>query len=376
MKKILIRFLAITVISALIGLFCPLPPVVNAAGLSNLTDTLSTLADSGGGDVKADHAISFATTTGVASTETIVITFPDDFDGSNDGDGALAVGDVDLFEDTSPDQACGGADETEETLVASGAGSSEWNAVFSGTENRVLTLTSGGASAIIAAGSEVCIKIGENATGGSANSQYINPTTTGEKTVSLTVGSVDSGSYVINIVDDDSVAVTATVNPSLTFAITDVSIGFGTLVSTNSRFATETGSGLDTATSGNAMTIATNAPSGYTVTYNGATLTDTAPTPDTTIDAATVTGDADGTPGTEQFAIGFSNGAGDAAVVTEYDQELNNYKFVAGATTPIISETGATATETISAYYLANISGNTEAGSYSTSITYVASGNF
>ncbi|MBZ9571776.1 hypothetical protein KJA15_00320 [Patescibacteria group bacterium] len=372
MKKILIRFLALTVILAMIGLLYPPAPVVNAAGLSNLTDTLSTLADS----VLADHAIQFETVTGVASTETIVITFPADFDGSNDPQGALDFSDVDFFEDTTPDQVCDGV---EETLVASGASSSEWNAAFSGTENRVLTLTSGGASAIIAATSEVCIKIGENATGGSANSQYINPTTTGEKTVSLTVGSVDSGSYVINIIDDDSVAVSGTVNPSLTFTIVgDLTIGFGTLVSGNARFATDTtGSDGPTSTSAHTMTVATNAASGYTVTYNGATLTDTDPDPDTTISVATVTGDEDGTPGTEQFAIGFTTN-GDATITSAYNQVTPtfNYSFVASTTTAIITEGGPTATETFSAFYLANISGDTEAGSYTTSITYIATGNF
>lgn len=369
MKRKLIRFLAITTILALISLFSPPISIVHAADITNLNDVLSTIADSdGAGAVLADHEIQWDAVSGVASTETIVITFPATFDGTIDGDGNLDFSDVDLLEDTSPDQICDGVAET---LVASGATSSQWNVVFSGTENRILTFTSGGSSATIASASEVCIQIGENATGGSGNSQYENPDTVGSYTVSVTSGSSDSGSYMIDILDDDSVAVSGTVNPSLTFAITDVTIGFGTLVSANSRFATGNLSGLDTVTSSHAMTVATNATSGYTVTYNGATLTSGSDT----ITVATWTGDEDGAYGSEQFAISFTTD-GDATITTAYAKASNNYSFVASVTTSIFTETGPTATETFSAYYLVNISGDTEAGSYTTSITYIATANF
>src|SRR3989344_5839422 len=121
--------------------------VARAAALTSKSDTMSNLNDSGAGDVKSDHAIQFATPTGVSSGQTIVITLPSDFDGSNDAQGALDFNDVDLAEDTTPDAVCDGTDET---LVASGATASQWNAVFSGTENRILTFTSGGTSATIA----------------------------------------------------------------------------------------------------------------------------------------------------------------------------------------------------------------------------------
>src|SRR3989344_2170322 len=162
--------LVLAMLAILIG-----PPlqVANAAALTSKSDAMSRLEVSVADSPLSDHAIQFTTPTGVASTQTIVITFPSDFDGSNDGQGALDFSDVDLLEDTTPDAVCDG---TAETLVTSGPTSSEWSAVFSGTENRVLTFTSGGASAIIAAASQVCVKIGENATGGAANSQYINPT--------------------------------------------------------------------------------------------------------------------------------------------------------------------------------------------------------
>ena len=123
------------------------------------------------------------------------------------------------------------------------------------------------------------------------------------------------------------------------------------------------------------MAISTNANNGYAITYNGATLTSGS----NTIDVASITNDADGTPGTEEFGMGFSTD-GDATIATGYDHNATpanrDWAFVDSTTTTVVSETGPTATETISAFYLANIAGNTEAGNYSTSITYIATATF
>jgi len=367
----------ITSLGVLLALLAVLigPPlqVAQAAALTSKSDVMSRVKVSSPTDVLSDHAIQFTTPTGVASGQTIVITFPSDFDGANDPQGALDVNDVDLFEDTTPDAVCDG---TAETLVASGATASQWNTVFSGTENRTLTFTSGGASAIIAAGSQVCVKIGENATGGSSNSQYANPTTAGSKTITLSVGSgADTGDLVVNILADDQVAVSGTVVETMTFTIDDNSIGFGNLTASNARFANGAGTGANgpTSVSAHTMTMATNAASGYSIRYNGATLISGG----NTINVATITGDEDGTPGTEQFAIGFTTN-GNATIVSAYNQvsPTFNYSFVANTETEVISEAVPTATETFSAFYLANITGATEAGSYTTAITYTATANF
>lgn len=358
MKKILIRFLAITVISAMISLFYPPAPVVNAADLEDMSAVLTRLQK----NVVADQTILFTTPTGLTADETIILTYESDFSIAV----ALDYEDIDLSYQATPDGVCETGD-TEMTLAAAPTGTTMGVVKTSDT---VITFTNG--SQAVAAGSEICIQIGTNAAGPGVE-QITNPTTAGEYDLAITgtIGEPDSGTIVIVIVDDDSVAVSATVNPSLTFTIVgDLIIGFGTLVSANARFATDT-TGSDTAASAHTMTVATNASSGYTVTYNGVTLTATGGT----IDVATITGDEDGAPGTEQFAIGFTTD-GDATITTEYAKTSNNYKFVASTTSAIITENSPTATETFSAYYLANISGNTEAGSYTTSITYIATGNF
>lgn len=340
-----------------------------AAPLESRSDTMSRLGSSSVASVYSDHTFQFVTPSGVASTETIVITLPADFDGTG-----LDDTDVDLFIDSTPDGVCEG-DAVGQTIVAAAPTGSQWSAVFSGTENRTLTLTSGGASAIVGAGNEVCIEVGQNATGGTANSQYLNPTTLDSFTISITAGA-DSGDIVVEIIENDVVTITAKVNETITFAISDYEVGFGTLTSANARFATGVepyGANGPTATSAHTMSVATNGSSGYDITYRGLALmsgTDN-------IDPATITGDQDGTPSTEQFAIGFTT-SDDATVATAYNQTnpTFNYSFVEDAETPFVSETAPTATETITAYYLANISGLTPAGSYSTAITYVATANF
>jgi hypothetical protein len=368
--KNLIKIFPITIFA----LFLSYSFKAQADPLEDKLDTMSRLGNSSGGDVLSDHEIQFTTPSGVASTETIVITMPSDFDGANDPDGALDYSDVDFFIDGEPDQTCDG---TEQTVVASGSGAADnWTAVFTGTESRILTLTSGGASAIVGAGSEVCIQIGENATGGSTNSQYANPTSSGSLVISLTAGS-DSGDLSVGIIDNDRVSITAEVTETITFAISDYEIGFGNLTNANARFATGTdpyGANGPTSTSAHEMTVSTNGSTGYEITYLGSTLENQSLDD---INPATITGSENGTPNSEQFAIGFSTD-GNATIVTAYDQEdpTFNYSFVEDTETPFIYEDVPTATETISAFYLANISGITPAGSYSTSITYVATANF
>ena len=345
---------------------------VLADPLQNKSDTMSRLGNSSSDAVLSDHEIQFTTPTGVASTQSIEITFPSDFDGLNDPQGALDYTDVDLLIDNTPDGTCDGIDQT---LVASGAGVSEWNAVFSDTENRVLTLTSGGASAVIGIGDEVCIKIGENATGGTANSQYINPTSSAAYTISIVAAS-DSGQISVSIIDNDIVVITADITETISFAIDDYTVGFGNLTLATARFATGSspyGSNPPSVPAHH-MTVATNGSTGYEITYLGATLTNQN---NDTIDPATIVGDEDGTPDTEQFAIGFTTN-GNASIAAAYNQVSPNfnYSFVANTETPFVSEAVPTTTETISAFYLANISGVTPAGTYRTEITYVATANF
>jgi len=370
MKKINQHILKIFSITAVLFLVSIYPNKALAEPLEDRSDTMSRLGSSSAANVTSDHTIQFVTPSGVASGETIVIDFPSDFNGSTHPSGALDYTDIDLFIDDVPDGTCDG---TAQTIVGATPGVSDWLAEFSGTDNRTLTITSGGASAVVAAGYEVCIEIGQNAEGGAANSQYINPTTIGSFMVGLEAG-VDTGDVSVSIIANDVVVITAKVNETITFAISDYDIGFGVLSLSNARFATGTepyGADGPTPVSAHTMSVATNGSSGYDITYKGLTLESGLDD----IDVATITGDGDGVPGSEQFAISFTT-SGNATIASAYQQASSNYSFVETTETSFASETGPTATETLSAFYLANISGLTPAGTYSTAITYVASANF
>lgn len=329
-------------------------PAANAAIVTSLKDTMSRLKAS----TASSHTIYFVTPTGASdATDTIIITFPSDFNFTS-----KTISTV-----TFTHGATTGLENTE-TLAAS-ATATAWGAVFSGTQNRVLTLTAptdGVGAASVAASDKIIITYDStNSINASAGTYTV--------TISGTFG--DSGSLQIAIIADDVVAVTATVDPTLTFTIGDNAIGFGTLSSSAATWANGAASGSASDTSAHNLTIATNAATGYAITYNGATLTNGS----YTIDVASITNDADGTQGSEQFGMGFStDGSGTVAAAYDHNAVAGNrdWAFVASTTTTVISKTTPATTETISAYYLANISTTTEPGSYSTNITYIATGIF
>ncbi len=355
------RYIAVIVIAVS---FLQYIPIAHAASITSFSDVMSRLKAS----TASDHEIKFVTPTGLASGQTITVTFSADFTNIS----SLGVEDYDLAEGSTG--VCSSATYTEESLVASGASTSQFNASSSG---QVVTFTSGGASATIAAGVCVRIRIGDNATSGSAgNTQISNGAVDDDDTITIGGTFGDTGTAAVDIITDDQVTVSATVDPTITFSISDNSIGFGSLSSTAARWATgdTTGASSDSAAA-HTLSVATNAQSGYVLSYSGATLTSGS----NTISVASITNDADGTQGSEEFGLGVSTN-GSSTVAAAYDHNSTagsrDWAFVASTTTTIVSRTTPTNTETISAFYLANIAGSTEAGSYTTTITYIATGTF
>ena len=362
MKKIT-SFIAI--ITIFFGSFAGFSEKVLAASVTTFSDTLSTLQAS----TAANHTIYFVTPSGVASGGIVTLTFDADFTGVS------SIDDTDLDFAEGDSGTCSTASYTEETLVASGATSSQFNASASG---QVITFESGGASATVTAARCIRIKIGTNATSGVTGGEQIsNGVAANAHSVTIGGSFGDSGTAAIDIIADDSVNITATVDPTITFTISDTTVGFGTLTTGSASWATGDTNGVTSAPADSSgaheMTLATNAASGYSITYNGATLTSGG----NTIDVATISEDDDGTPASEQFALGLDDNGGNVTIVSDYDlATTNSYKFVASTTTTVASETAPTAIETFDVQYIANISTVTEAGSYSTDITWIATGNF
>ena len=347
MKKIQ----TITSLGVLLALLAILigPPlqVAYAAALTAKSDTMSSLKIS----TLSSHTIKFTTPTGAAdSTDTIIITFPADFDFTS-----KVIGSV-----TFTHGATTGAENTE-TLAATPSATA-WGAVFSGTVNRIFTLTAptdGIGAATVAASDKVII------TYTSANST--NPTTSGAKTISISGTFGDTGDIIVSILTDDQVAVSGTVAESMTFTLGATSVALGTLSSSAVTSGTHT------------VTLATNAASGLTLTVSGTTLTSGG----NTITAMSTA--AASSVGTEQFGINAkdnvtpnagvecSGTAPIAAAATGY-ATVDSFKFVTGDT--VISSSAGVNSTSCTLSYIANIAGATEAGSYTTTLTYNATANF
>jgi len=321
-----------------------------AAAITSASDTMSSLTVS----ATSTHAIRFTTPTGAnQNTDTIIVTFPSDFNFTS-----KTIGTV-----TFTHGATTGA-ETTETLAAS-ASATAWGAVFSGTQNRVLTLTAptdGTGAAVLAPGDKIIISYdGTNS---------INPTTPGSYVITISGAFGDSGDITVNILTSNQVDITATVPQSLTFSISDTSISFGTLTAVAARYASGTGSGDSTEVEAHNVIVGTNASNGYTMTVGGTTLTSGGNTI-TAIGAANTVSSV----GSEQFGLRMTASGGSGTVQAPY--AAAGFAFDSGAfPDTIASATGASANTTYSARYIANITASTEAGAYTGTVTYVATANF
>jgi hypothetical protein len=190
-------FSIVTSISLIIGLFLFSVGGATAASLTGLSDTMSSSKVS----TASSHVLRFTTPTGASSaSQTIIITFPSDFNFTS-----KVIGTV-----TFTHGATTGAESTE-TLAASPSATA-WGAVFSGTQNRILTLTTptdGIGAATLAAGDKIIL------TYTSANST--NASTPGTYVVDLAGSYGDTGSISVPVISNDTVSVTATVQQSISF---------------------------------------------------------------------------------------------------------------------------------------------------------------
>lgn len=155
--------------------------------------------------------------------------------------------------------------------------------------------------------------------------------------------------------------------PTLTFSLGANSLNLGALSATAVTAGSHT------------LTVGTNAANGVVVTYSGATLTSGA----NTITACST--NCASTAGSEQFGVNAvantspavgaacSGTAPIASAATNYNT-ANSFRFVSGET--VVSSTGTINSTTCTISYITNISNITEAGSYSTTLTYIATGTF
>ncbi len=348
-NKVISALLVVSMLSIFAG---PFTQVANAAAITSASDTMS----SSKATTASSHKIKFTTPTGAGdSTDTIIITFP------STGTTPFNFTSKTISTVTFTHGASTGLESTE-TLAAS-ATATAWGAVFSGTQNRILTLTAptdGVGSAVVAANDKIIL------TYDSTNS--INPSSNASPyaiNISGTFG--DTGDINVAIITDDQVAVSSTVAQSMSFSLSANTLALGTLSSS----AVVSGS--------HTVTTATNAAGGMVLTYAGTTLTAGANT------ITAMSSAAASSVGTEQFGINAKDNATPnvgaecsgtapiAAAATGYST-ADNFKFVTGET--IISSSAGINSTTCTISYITNISGSTEAGSYTTTLTYTATATF
>jgi len=231
-----------------------LPMLINTAHAATLTAVSDTISDSDLG-VSANHTLLFTTSSGVAASGTIVLTFPAGF-----AMNTLDFADLDLQDDAG------------DLVLAAAPSGSGWGATLTG---QAITFVNG--DTVVAAGSIMKVEIGLHASlGGAGNTQITNHASAGSYSIDITGSFGDTGSAMIAVIDD--VTVSATVGTSFTFVIagvnsgtsgvmngesdsggttdvntTAIAIPWGTLTAGSDYLAAQT------------LTVATNATNGYTV---------------------------------------------------------------------------------------------------------------
>ena len=161
---------------------------------------------------------------------------------------------------------------------------------------------------------------------------------------------------------------------TISFNISDSTIGLGSLTAVQTRYATGDTFGATTdSTDAHTLSIATNASSGYSLTISGNTLT-CGTCGGATITAIGATAVAPSI-GTEQFGIRLTINSGTGSTSTPYSTA--NWAFDSAAFPDLIATgLGDSITTIFGARYMANTAALTEFGSYSSALTYTVTATY
>ncbi len=356
-----------------------------AAAIRNSSDTLNNSAP----NATSNHSIVFTSPTGVAAGQTIIITFPSGFSTTS----GFTFADMDLS----------GATNGEQTLAAVASGAS-WGATTTG--DVTITFTSG--TATLPASEVVTIEIGDNAAAGGTGDSYLtNPTksaATGTAdiiTISVSGSFTDSGDILVAIIE--GVTVSVTVDESLTFSIAaqtaaqcaDYDNAAGTEVTTTSSTVPFAQPALDTFIDAcQSVSVSTNASSGYVVTVEEDDQLRTGAAveiPDGTCDGAcTHISETDWTTAATNNGFGYcmEDTAGDGASTADTGGGTNGcddadtfFKLFAANSESEVAQNILRSTSTASGDsadigYRLSIPGDQAAGTYTNTLTFVATPTF
>ena len=204
-EKTVILLKTIATIAGLAIIFWSLGlPSIRFADAANITAVSDTLSDSAP-SVVSNHTISFVTPTGVANGATTTVAMPAGFNVTT-----VVFTDVDF------------ATTSNYSVAATCSGSEKVRFSKSG-QNLLFSFCPGDGGTLIA-GATTTIRIGTNATFGSAGvNRIVNPASEGSYEIVFTVGASDSGRTRVVILNN--VAVTASVDTIFTFVVAGVASG-------------------------------------------------------------------------------------------------------------------------------------------------------
>lgn len=188
---------------------------------------------------------------------------------------------------------------------------------------------------------------------------------------------VDTGTVALST--SNAITVSATVDETLTFCT-----GTSGITSSSCASATGTSASLGTLSSSSAASttsqlgISTNGNSGYSITVNGTTLTHGSNT------ISALASQTASSAGSEQFGLNLKDnatpnvgaevaGAGSGTATANYGT-ADQFRFVTGDS--VASNATADGFRLYTVSYLANIASTTEAGTYSSALTYIATATF
>lgn len=343
MNKKIIKLCAIVTILSLIGLMIPWQGV-EAGQLTEARDYLGTMRQNlSSGE---SHEIYFKPATGLSGTSNkVILVFP-----SADNGKWCATEGSDLTVSTS------GLRETGATPLPEGTSLSASCTQGSGSSGDTITISGVGA---LTAGTLYGFKVSDSS---GSTAKLGTPAAGSDKIITIKTNDgssdVDSRDIAVAILTNDQIGVSATVNPSLSFSISETSLDLGILTSSS---VSEAGPST--------LTVSTNASNGVVIDIKdeNSGLSNGSHT-------IPATGSGGITAGTEGYGVygdnasgltvdeGFDNDSSDVPIST-------SYQTFATASGPVNSAH-------VNLNVKAAISGSTPPGSYSDTITVIATGKF
>jgi len=373
--KLSLAILALVLIAGLAGKF------VFAATLTTIYDRLSDVEQSQTANV--NHYLVFTPTTIVDPGDTeysiLKLQFPD-ADDTQWCRTAGALSATTITEDTST-----GLPGTLSATCTQGSGASSYDTIFvcsSGVSNAW--------SAATKYGVEVVDSTGILGTTTAANNIVVSVTTgTHASACGEPSATVDTGSFALSVLSDATVGVSATIDPVITFSISDLAIGFGTFSATTERFATADATGSTSAASNGeptVITITTNAPNGAIVSArskgngtgveaNGSAGLYKSSSPTKLIAAAASSAVATGSEGYGLYVKNVTNTTGTLTIDAGFDDNASSDLAISTSNQTIAAAT-AVVDATADVALNAAIASTTSAGSYTDVITLTGTGKF